>query len=314
MNMKNPFLFAITALIFIASPLLAQDAKPAASAKDAKPATSGKDAKPAAAGDDKASLANQATNPAAPLIQFQLQNTFEPSNRGASGYGNIFKIQPVIPFSIGEDRYFQNIITRTSLPILTSANPDGAMTSVTGLGDTVIVAILAHRAKISKELGYVWGPVAATSLPTATSDRTGNDKYSLGGGGLLMFSKQNLFTNGDTVQFGVWGYNLWSVAGRDSRSNVSTFFASPILNYHFSEFLGQKGWYLRWTDELQNYDWKAGGSDTAAIPVGGALGKVFAIGKHNVNVFLGGNYNAAYRSGPGERWNIKLNVTLLLPK
>jgi len=293
--MKNLFLFAVTALIFISSPSLAQDTKPAA-------------------GGDKASLANQATNPAAPLIQFQLQNVFAPSNRGASGYANTFIVQPVIPFSLGKDSYFQNIITRTTLPINTSANPDGAMTSVTGLGDTTMIAVAAHKAKISKTLGYVWGPIAAMQLPTATSDRTGTDKYSLGGGALLMFSKAGLFANGDTLQFGLYGYNLWSAAGRDSRRNVSTFFMGPILNYHFNKFLGQKGWYMRWTDSLQSYDWKAGGSDTASIPVGGALGKVFAIGKHNFNVFLGGNYNAAYRSGISERWNIKLNVTLLLPK
>ena len=313
-TMNKLFLFTGALLIFIASPLLAQDAKPAASAKDAKPATSGKDAKPAAAGGDKASLANQATNPAAPLIQFQLQNVFSPSNRGASGYANTFIVQPVIPFHLGDDKYFQNIIVRTTLPILTSANPDGPTTSVTALGDTTMIAVLAHKAKINNELGYVWGPVAATQLPTATSDRTGTDKYSLGGGVLLMFSKKNLFSNGDTLQFGAWGYNLWSAAGRDSRSNISTFYAAPIINYHFSQFLGQKGWYLRWSDELQSYDWKASGSDTASIPVGGALGKVFAIGKQNINVFLGSNYNAAYRSGISERWNIKLNVTLLFPK
>ena len=302
--MKNSFLFLIVGLICLASPLLAQDAKPTAGAKDAKPAADG----------DKASLANQATNPAAPLIQFQLQNVFAPSNRGASGYANRFIVQPVFPFSLGKDSYFQNIITRTTLPISTSANPDGPMTSVTGLGDTTMIAVLAHRAKISKTLGYVWGPIAAMQLPTATSDRTGKDKYSLGGGALLMFSKSGLFANGDTLQIGVYGYNLWSAAGRDSRPNVNTLFMGPILNYHFNKFFGQKGWYLRWTDELQSYDWKAGGSNTAAIPVGGALGKVFAIGKMPVNIFLGSNYNAAYRSGISERWNIKLNVTLLFPK
>jgi hypothetical protein len=304
MNMKNSLLFAVASLIFIVTPLLAQDAKPATSDKDTKPAADG----------DKASLANQATNPAAPLIQFQLQNVFRPSNRGASGYANTFIVQPVVPFSLGKDSYFQNIITRTTLPINTSANPDGPMTSVTGLGDTTMIAVAAHRAKISKTLGYVWGPIAAMQLPTATSDRTGTDKYSLGGGALLMFSKGGLFTDGDTLQFGVYGYNLWSAAGRDSRPNVNTLFMGPILNYHFNKFLGQKGWYLRWTDELQSYDWKQDASHTAAIPVGGALGRVFAIGKMPINVFFGGNYNAAYRGSVNSRWNLKLNVTLLFPK
>ena len=151
MNVKNSFLFAVTSFIFIVTPLLAQDAKPATSAKDTKPAADG----------DKASLANQATNPAAPLIQLQLQNVFSPSNRGASGYANTFIVQPVIPIALSKTGYFQNIMTRTTLPIHTSANPDGPMTSVTGLGDTIAIAVLAHKAKISKGFGYVLGPLAA---------------------------------------------------------------------------------------------------------------------------------------------------------
>ena len=328
--MKKVFVLIATALIFIASPLWAKDAKPAASAKDSKPAASAKDAKPAASAKDAKpatsgkdaelhapagdSLANQATNPAAALIQFQLQNVFAPSNRGASGYANTFIVQPVIPFSLGKKSYFQNIIIRGTLPIITSANPDGPMTSLTGLGDTTVLALFAHKAKISKTLGYVWGPIAAMQLPTATSDRTGKDKYSLGTGAVLMFSKSDLFSNGDTLQFGAYGYNLWSVAGRDSRANTNTFYMGPILNYHFSNFLGQKGWYARWTDVLQSYDWKQGGSHTAAIPVGGALGKVFNIGKMPVNVFFGGQYNAAYRGSVNSRWTLKLNVTLLFPE
>jgi hypothetical protein len=47
-----------------------------------------------------------------------------------------------------------------------------------------------------------------------------------------------------------------AAAGWDSRPNVNTFSMAPLFNYHFSTFLGQKSWYLRWTDNLQSYDWK----------------------------------------------------------
>ena len=33
--------------------------------------------------------------------------------------------------------------------------------------------------------------------------------------------------------------------------------AGPILTDHFADLFGQKGWYLRWTDELMSYDWNA---------------------------------------------------------
>ena len=42
-------------------------------------------------------LANQATNPGAALVQFQLQNQFIPDSNNSSGSANSFLVQPVIP-------------------------------------------------------------------------------------------------------------------------------------------------------------------------------------------------------------------------
>ena len=39
-----------------------------------------------------------ATDPSAPLLQFQIQNLFIPSTEHADGYANQFIVQPVIPF------------------------------------------------------------------------------------------------------------------------------------------------------------------------------------------------------------------------
>jgi len=49
----------------------------------------------------QSNLANQATNPVAPLIQLQLQNVFQPNTENANG--NQFIIQPVIPVKLGEE-------------------------------------------------------------------------------------------------------------------------------------------------------------------------------------------------------------------
>ncbi len=43
-----------------------------------------------------ANLAGAATNPIANLIQFQLQNSYSPSNYNSDGYSNVFVLQPVV--------------------------------------------------------------------------------------------------------------------------------------------------------------------------------------------------------------------------
>ena len=80
-------------------------------------------------------LANEATNPGAALIQLQLQNVFVPNSHNSSGYANTGIIQPVIPFKLPSGFYFQNLINRSTLPIVSTPNPNGPIASVTGLGD-----------------------------------------------------------------------------------------------------------------------------------------------------------------------------------
>jgi hypothetical protein len=259
----------------------------------------------------KTDLSNQATNPAAALIQLQLQNVFVPNSHNSSGYANTFIIQPVIPFSLGKDSYFQNLVTRTTIPLVTTPNPDGPIGKTTDLGDTTFLAVPVHKQKVSDTFGYSWGPIAAVQIPTATDDRTGTEQFSIGPGLMVVGSKHNVFRQGDTLQFGGYGYNLWSAFGENSRRDVNKLFAGPVMTYHFG---GAGGWYLRWTDQLMSFDWNAMfDKDTTSIPVGAALGKVFAIGKQPINVFLGGDYYVAHR-GTDPVWDIKLNVTFLFPE
>lgn len=253
-------------------------------------------------------LSSQATNPAAPLVQLQLQNVFIPESDNSSGYANQFIIQPVLPFHLSDDGYFPNFITRWTLPVVSTANPDGPLGSTTELGDLTAIGAFAHAHKVSDTFGFEWGPIAATQVPTATSNRTGSGKLSLGGGLMLIGGKK--LANGDSIQFGGYGYNLWDVAGSSGRADVNQMSLGPVVVYHFAQFLGQPGWYAGWTDELMSFDWEKGGE--ASIPVGARLGRVFNIGKQPVNVFLQADQHVA-RRGTEAKWDIKFNMTLLFP-
>ena len=71
-------------------------------------------------------LAGDATNPTSNLTQYQLQNTFIPSTYEASGFAHTLSLQLVKPFETGHC-FFPTWITRTTLPVVTTADPDGAV-------------------------------------------------------------------------------------------------------------------------------------------------------------------------------------------
>ncbi len=254
-------------------------------------------------------LSTQATNPAAALIQLQLQDQFIPSTQNASGVANTAIIQPVYPFVLDKDYYFNSVITRTTIPIVTTADLP-SLGRTTGLGDTTILAVPVHRTPIGDEGEFFqWGPIAATTIPTATADETGSGKLSLGPGLLAFRNITKVFNDGDSLLVGGFGYQQWSVAGEGSRQDVSKFYVAPVVVYHFDSLFGEKGWYAALPDDLWTYDFEEG--EFTSIPLGARLGKVFKIGKQPVNVFLQSWYNAA---DSGEDYAIKFNFTLLFPK
>lgn len=255
-------------------------------------------------------LASQATNPGAALIQLQLQNAFAPNSHSSSGVGNNFIIQPVIPFKLPSGLYFENLINRSTLPIVTTPDPNGPIGRTTGLGDLTSLFVPVAKHKLSDTVGFEWGPIGAVTVPTATDNRTGSGKLSLGPGLLAIAGFKNIFGEGGSMQIGAYGYNTLSVLGEGSRSDVNKLFVGPALVYHFGELFGQKGWYTGWTDELMSYDWT---TKTASIPVGGRLGKVFNIGKQPVNAFVQSDYYVAHR-GTDPVWDIKFNLTFLFPE
>ncbi len=242
----------------------------------------------------QASLAAKATNPIASLIQFQVQNTFVPDSYDSSGYANTFVLQPVIPFSLPSET-FPTLVTRTTLPIVTTPDFDGPLDGTTGLGDLIILAPL-----VSKPHKWgMWGVGPALVFPTATDDRTGEGKWQAGPAGVI------LVTGIKHWQFGVLAYNLWSYAGTNSRADVNKMYFQPVINYHFG-----KGWYTGYGDLLWTFNWKNGQQD---FPVSLRLGKVTHIGKQPVNIFFEPFYTPAH-DGATPKWGFKLNLTLLFPK
>lgn len=120
-------------------------------------------------------LAKQLANPVASLISVPLQYNYDenigPDDKGTRHTTNL---QPVAPFSIGED---WNLISRTILPLIDQTDIAPGTGNQTGTGD--VVQSLFFSPKAPSESGWIWGVGPVFLLPTASDDLLGNDQWGM---------------------------------------------------------------------------------------------------------------------------------------
>ena len=244
-------------------------------------------------------LAAAATNPIANLIQFQLQNTYSPSNHNSDGYSNVSIIQPVVPIKLPWEKV-PLIVTRTTLPYIMTPDLDGGIGRKDGFGDIVTQGFFLPKLKTK---GISFGVGYNLTIPTAgDNDFVGSGKWSLGPGAVF------LNTRTPTWQWGLLSYSSFSFASANTdRSYVSNIAVQPLVIKHFD-----KGWYLGTPDVPQTYDFR---TNKWALQLGPRLGKVTKFGKQPVNLFGQVTYNPLDHDDiVSTEWSFKINLTMLFPK
>ena len=151
--------------------------------------------------------AAQANNPLANMTAFNLQNYYMGDLSGTDETANQFWLRFAKPISIGDTSW----LMRASLPINTfPTSPNGD--KKTGVGDlNIFAAYLIDTGNPAVSFGF--GP--QITMPTATNDALGSEKWSAG------FA--NVLFNASSAKF-QYGYLLtWqaSFAGDDDRSDVN---------------------------------------------------------------------------------------------
>ena len=170
-------------------------------------------------------------NPVGAMYSLPFKFTFD---YGASnGEASFLNIQPVIPITVGD----WNLINRLIVPLIDSPGDVSGLPSIpnpipgdgaTGLGDINYSLFLSP----AKPKGAIWGIGPSITIPSATDDELGSEKWSAGPTGVVLFQPK-WGTVGGLVR------HLWSVAGDSDRSNVNQSLFEPFLNYNLSQ-----GWYL----------------------------------------------------------------------
>ena len=256
------------------------------------------------AGGGGGASAADATNPTASIKVFQIQNTFVPNTYDASGYANVFALQAVVPFKTRSE-FFPSYITRTTLPVISTADPDGEVpifpgndTDFTvplfrqaGLGDLAFISLFNHPTKWGS-----WGIGPGFVAPTATRAELGEQSWKFSPTFAVINTAKKDWTLGI---LGMYNFPL------DGRGSKSLQFQPLIVKQ-----LG-KGWYTGWGDDLWTFNSDSG---NFAMPLQLRLGRVKEIRNKNYNIFMTGFYTPdGLRKGPTPEWGFKLSIGRLLP-
>jgi hypothetical protein len=258
---------------------------------DAAPSDASTSAAPSA--DAAGNLAKQLSNPIASLISVPFQQNFDfGAGPTGDGFKSTLNIQPVVPISIAPE---WNMVVRTIVPIVYQEDISAAGASEFGLGDTVQSVFFSPK-EIGAS-GIVWGAGPVFLYPTATDRFLGGEKW--GAGPTVVLLKQ---AGKNTIGF--LGNHIFSVAGDDTRGDISATFMQPF----FSHTTARATTYSINTETT--YDWLR---ESWTVPVNVGVAQLMRMGAQPVQIGITGRYYLEKPAG-GPDWGVRLNVTLLFPK
>jgi hypothetical protein len=239
-------------------------------------------------------LAKKLSNPVAALISVPFQlNYDEKIGPSESGKRWLLNIQPVVPVTLNED---WNLISRTILPVVSQQDIYPGAGSQSGIGDIVQSVFFSPKAPTTG--GWIWGAGPVFLLPTGSDNLLSAEKWGAGPTAVLL--KQD---SGWT--YGALANHIWSFAGDNARSDISTTFLQPFLSY-----TTPTAWTLGVNTE-STYDWK---DKQWTVPINLTASKVTKVGDQLMSFGGGVRYWADGPDSAPHGWGVRLIVTLLFPK
>ena len=237
-------------------------------------------------------LAKELANPVAALVSVPFQFNFDWGYGSEKGNRQNLTVQPVIPASIGEN---WNLITRIITPITNQNDLFGQSGHQFGLGDITPTFFLSPKAPTSG--GIIWGVGPVFLLPTATADELGTGKFGLGPS-FLVLRQASGWTYGALVN------HLWSVAGKEDRSDLSLTYFQPFLSKGLPG-----GRTVSMNFEITR-DYKG---DTWNVPLNLSYSKVTKVAGQLMSLGGGPRF---YLTTPGEgpSWGLRFIATMLFPR
>jgi hypothetical protein len=237
-------------------------------------------------------LAQKLSNPVSSLISVPFQYNYDSGFGDGDGVRSFINIQPVIPFSIGED---WNLISRTILPVVNQSDFSDDYDTLTGAGNITQSFFFSPKAPTSG--GTIWGVGPVLQLPTAT-DGIAPKQWGAGITGVAL--KQS---NGWTV--GALVNHVWSIGESDKYGDSSLTFLQPFLSYTTAQAT------TFGVNTESAYDWER---EQWTVPVNFTMSQIIKIGGKPVSVTGGARYWVESPEGGPDGWGARVAVTYLFPK
>jgi hypothetical protein len=222
----------------------------------------------------KRDLAQDAADPTAPLMAFNLKDSFTASYYGLPDSGHEFVFQPVIPF-----RAFKvNNLLRTTV----NYNISGP----TGRGfDNVSIFDLIVK-------GEKWGRWGAGPLVQFSPNQGPGRDTALAGPAVGFVARKGKWN------LGLFNQNLF---GQNTRFSSLQPIIAYVLGHGWSVASGDAQWAIDWTQP-----------NLVSIPIGVQMAKIVKVGGQPVRLFVNPQYNARNIYG-APHWTITFGLAILAP-
>ena len=242
-------------------------------------------------GNEEEELAKKTQNPIASMVSVPLQYNIDFGIGPAAATQQWLNIQPVIPFSLGND---WNLIIRTILPLINAESPVQGGDDKSGLGDITQSFFFSPKQPTN---GWILGAGPVVLYPSATDNALGSEKWSAGPTAVAL--KQE---NGWT--YGILANHLFSFAGPDDRNEVNTTFLQPFLSKT------TKSYTTFGVNTESTYDWE---HSQWTVPINATITQLLKIGGQPLTLQVGYRYYAEKAEG-GPDWGLRTAITFLFPK
>lgn len=241
---------------------------------------------------EAADLAKKLANPIANMISVPFQNNLDMGIGQNNATRYTMNFQPVIPFSIGTKF---NLITRTILPLINQNHITGYNHKQFGISDATISAFLSPK---NTKNGLTWGAGTILLLPTGTDKFLSTEKIGVGPSVVVL--KQ---IHGWT--FGALANQIWSIAGKEERTNINQLFIQPFFTHNWKSGAGLGGNF----EFTQNWE-----SNTSILWFNPTISGITSIGKQKTQLLFGPRFNLLAPSGSFADFGIRGSIVLLFTK
>lgn len=240
---------------------------------------------------ETAELAKKLSNPVSDLVSVPFQFNWEQGVGRDDDTRFVLNVQPVMPFTLNEKL---NLIARVIVPFVSQPPLFEGGEPAFGVSDVLASFFFAPRSSGS----LTWGVGPVLSLPSTSIATLGTQKWSVGPTAVVL--KQS----GPWTVGMLWN-QVWSIAGNDSREDVSQMFVQPFVARQIKS----------WTITLQSEttaNWKAD-DDKWTVPVNLLFAKLSSFGPFPASYQFGGGVFVAHPDS-GPTWKLRGAIVILLPR